>query len=219
MSALFAGHPNLIQGFNTFLPPSYRIDCDLENNPWIIRVTTPSGSNNIHSIGRNRAQGEGAQGHGQGFMNQRPGNGQQHLQHSIESPEAQFSAPAQNGPSMFTQVAAQNQPFETSLVHQRAVPAALSAVKTLSTLWNVHTPTPAGPQRTVNSNSAARRADMEKRGPVDFNHAMSYVKKIKVREFYLPVASCGVSIKSFQALPIVLTADDVVILLPETLPR
>ncbi|EOD48752.1 putative transcriptional repressor sin3p protein [Neofusicoccum parvum UCRNP2] len=27
VSTLFAGHPNLIQGFNTFLPPGYKIEC------------------------------------------------------------------------------------------------------------------------------------------------------------------------------------------------
>src|SRR3954463_12439373 len=53
VSELFAGHPNLIQGFNTFLPPGYRIECGLENNPNSIRVTTPSGST-LHTIGGGR---------------------------------------------------------------------------------------------------------------------------------------------------------------------
>lgn len=42
---LFHGHPNLIQGFNTFLPPGYKIEClldPLDPNP--VRVTTPTGS-------------------------------------------------------------------------------------------------------------------------------------------------------------------------------
>jgi histone deacetylase complex regulatory component SIN3 len=33
VSELFAGHPNLIQGFNTFLPPGYRIECGAGNDP------------------------------------------------------------------------------------------------------------------------------------------------------------------------------------------
>ncbi|TDL28279.1 PAH2 domain-containing protein, partial [Rickenella mellea] len=44
VSVLFYGHPDLIQGFNTFLPPGYRIECTTgpsEHN--IITVTTPSG--------------------------------------------------------------------------------------------------------------------------------------------------------------------------------
>ena len=45
VSTLFRGHPGLIQGFNTFLPPGYRIECSIDqgdNN--MITVTTPSGT-------------------------------------------------------------------------------------------------------------------------------------------------------------------------------
>lgn len=31
VSTLFRGHPSLIQGFNTFLPPGYRIECSVSN--------------------------------------------------------------------------------------------------------------------------------------------------------------------------------------------
>ena len=44
VSTLFNGHPALIQGFNTFLPPGYRIECGTDDNPDAIRVTTPSGT-------------------------------------------------------------------------------------------------------------------------------------------------------------------------------
>src|SRR5450755_1376722 len=44
VSSLFTGHPMLIQGFNTFLPPGYRIECGTEENPNAIRVTTPMGT-------------------------------------------------------------------------------------------------------------------------------------------------------------------------------
>lgn len=45
VSTLFKGHPNLIQGFNTFLPPGYRIECSLDpSDPNPIRVTTPTGT-------------------------------------------------------------------------------------------------------------------------------------------------------------------------------
>ncbi|KAH8101975.1 hypothetical protein BXZ70DRAFT_932719 [Cristinia sonorae] len=45
VSSLFHGHPILIQGFNTFLPAGYRIECDMDgkhNN--YITVTTPAGT-------------------------------------------------------------------------------------------------------------------------------------------------------------------------------
>ncbi|KAI9322472.1 hypothetical protein BX666DRAFT_2017097 [Dichotomocladium elegans] len=45
VSILFNGHPDLISGFNTFLPPGYRIDCSTDpNEPDVIKVTTPTGT-------------------------------------------------------------------------------------------------------------------------------------------------------------------------------
>jgi paired amphipathic helix protein Sin3a len=45
VSTLFRGHPNLIQGFNTFLPPGYSIECSFDpSDPNPIRVTTPTGT-------------------------------------------------------------------------------------------------------------------------------------------------------------------------------
>ncbi|KTW30764.1 hypothetical protein T552_00476 [Pneumocystis carinii B80] len=50
VSALFRGHPNLVQGFNTFLPPGYRIECSLDSSdPTAIRVITPLGTMMTHS--------------------------------------------------------------------------------------------------------------------------------------------------------------------------
>ncbi|KAI9263846.1 hypothetical protein EDC94DRAFT_517900, partial [Helicostylum pulchrum] len=45
VSTLFRGHPILISGFNTFLPPGYRIECSIDDQERnIIKVTTPSGT-------------------------------------------------------------------------------------------------------------------------------------------------------------------------------
>ncbi|UZJ52825.1 hypothetical protein CBS101457_002145 [Exobasidium rhododendri] len=45
VSTLFRGHPSLIQGFNTFLPPGYRIECSLDpSKSNLITVTTPTGT-------------------------------------------------------------------------------------------------------------------------------------------------------------------------------
>ncbi|KAJ4161060.1 Transcriptional regulatory protein sin3 [Fusarium oxysporum] len=116
VSELFAGHPNLIQGFNTFLPPGYRIECGAGNDPNTIRVTTPMGTT-VQSITGRGNQGDG---HGPATANQPlfPERGsqwqQQRPQHSIESPEAQFSTPVQNGASLFVQAAAHNAAFNES---------------------------------------------------------------------------------------------------------
>ena len=49
VSQLFHGHPALIQGFNTFLPAGYRIECSTDAyDSNRITVTTPSGQT-IHS--------------------------------------------------------------------------------------------------------------------------------------------------------------------------
>ncbi len=184
VSELFAGHPNLIQGFNTFLPPGYRIECGLENNPNSIRVTTPSGST-IHSIGGSRAAqvepAPPAANSTQPYLGGRPSNWQGSIQHSVESPEATFSVPAQNGPSGFPG-SSQSASFEgASPVQQRAVPAAQngSATNHAPVPRNAHTPTPSTGPAVANGNSA-QQASIEKRGPVEFNHAISYVNKIKV---------------------------------------
>ena len=46
VSSLFRGHPTLIQGFNTFLPPGYRIEClgGEGDERGLITVITPSGT-------------------------------------------------------------------------------------------------------------------------------------------------------------------------------
>ena len=45
VSTLFTGHPALIQGFDTFLPPGYRIECSVDpKDVNMIRVTTPQGT-------------------------------------------------------------------------------------------------------------------------------------------------------------------------------
>ncbi|EGZ77928.1 hypothetical protein NEUTE2DRAFT_154470 [Neurospora tetrasperma FGSC 2509] len=186
VSELFAGHPNLIQGFNTFLPPGYRIECGLENNPNSIRVTTPQGSTSF-SIGGSRApQLEPAQstsGPGQAFLSARPGNWPPStVQHSIESPEVAYSVPAQNGPAGFSGPN-QNAPFEnTSPVQQRSVPAGQNGAAGTHAgpaPRNAHTPTPTVAGQPNSNGSVAHQAIIEKRGPVEFNHAISYVNKIK----------------------------------------
>lgn len=45
VSTLFRGHPTLISGFNTFLPPGYCIECSVdEQERNVIKVTTPTGT-------------------------------------------------------------------------------------------------------------------------------------------------------------------------------
>lgn len=195
VSELFAGHPNLIQGFNTFLPPGYRIECGLENNPNSIRVTTPSGTT-LHSIGPGRSVNvesgpAPSSAPSQRFVEQqRPANWQGPVQHSIESPEMRFSTPAQSGHGALAHGSGQSVPFDNhSPVQQRGqLPAqGGSATSHPPIARNAHTPNPAAAQ-ALNGSAAQAQANLEKRGPVEFNHAISYVNKIKVSTS--PVAPC-----------------------------
>ncbi|QLI65576.1 Paired amphipathic helix protein pst1 [Metarhizium brunneum] len=182
VSELFAGHPNLIQGFNTFLPPGYRIECGAGNDPNTIRVTTPMGTT-VQSIA-GRGQGEhGGPGASQPLFPERgtqwQQQQQQRSQHSIESPEANFSTPLQNGASLFVQAAAQSGAFDAPGSAQRNASAqGQSGAGTVPGARQ--TPGPAsGPGGA--GTGPGNQANMERRGPVEFNHAISYVNKIKNR--------------------------------------
>ncbi|PHH78363.1 hypothetical protein CDD80_6986 [Ophiocordyceps camponoti-rufipedis] len=178
VSELFAGHPNLIQGFNTFLPPGYRIECGAGNDPNTIRVTTPMGTT-VQSIAGRGGQGDG---HGAAGISQLPfpergGQWQQRPQHSVESPEATFSTPSQAGASLFVQAAAQSAPFDSSAAQRNAAQVLGNPSSVGPVARGVQTPAPA-PGTGLDS---VTQVNMERRGPVEFNHAISYVNKIKNR--------------------------------------
>lgn len=192
VSELFAGHPTLIQGFNTFLPPGYRIECGAGNDPNTIRVTTPMGTT-VQSITGRANQAEGAHGPSgpNAFFNHRSNNWQQSQPHnSIESPEAQFSVPATNGASIAGPPHRDPVPFDapaaSGSTHPPRSTAHAHALNTSTTPnaqpvgRNALTPTPGIPSGGPNG-AGSQQSSMEKRGPVEFNHAISYVNKIKVR--------------------------------------
>ena len=133
----------------------------------------------VQSIaGRGHADGHGA---GQPLFPERGGQWQQQRpQHSIESPEVTFSTPVQNGASLFVQAAAQNAAsFENQNAQRNAGQMPVNAGPGgPQNARNAHTPTPTSGPAGVNGNAASQA--LERRGPVEFNHAISYVNKIKV---------------------------------------
>ena len=188
VSELFAGHPNLIQGFNTFLPPGYRIECGTGNDPNTIRVTTPMGTT-VQSITGSRALPDASMGQsGRGpvyFGAPQPGErpGDWRGGPGRMSPEDVFSPQNQNVAPAYGQATAQHSSYDAQAAaaahqqQQRGVSQLTSAVATLGhpgPARNAHTPTPGG--QPMNGGGA----QLEKRGPVEFNHAISYVNKIKV---------------------------------------
>jgi paired amphipathic helix protein Sin3a len=102
------------------------------------------------------------------------------------SPEDVFSPQNQNSAPAYGQAPAQHSTYEAQQAaaaaahqqQQRGVSQLTSAVATLGhpgPTRNAQTPTPGG-QPGMNGGGV----QIEKRGPVEFNHAISYVNKIKV---------------------------------------
>ena len=173
VSHLFAGNPALIQGFNTFLPPGYRIDCGYNDDPNSIRVTTPMGTtlSNLHSHGPSPGQSSMPP------YNPPPPQQQWPHQHEQVAPTAVFALP--QGPSEQDVHLAHEGPTSPGMALIRGAAAAAAAAAPIPP------PPPSGdlvPHSSApNSASIPPPQHMERRAPVEFNHAISYVNKIKNR--------------------------------------
>lgn len=183
VSNLFNGHPALIQGFNTFLPPGYRIECGTEENPDAIRVTTPSGTTTQSLQGRGRSHFEPT---GQAAVNRQDGFETRHgwgqpLGASPGARSAELPGYKPNPAEEAANAISQEQRGVSTL--QSAVTAVTNGT-TRSALAVSPGPGPGGPYPPAAPGFAGNAAigDMKRGGPVEFNHAISYVNKIKVRE-------------------------------------
>ncbi|KAI9137913.1 hypothetical protein BKA69DRAFT_1041309 [Paraphysoderma sedebokerense] len=142
VSTLFKGHPALITGFNTFLPPGYRIECGPNpNDP--IRVITPS---SMHPPG-----------HGP------PG----------DYPPGGFPPVGTFGPQN------QHQPPFPGYGPNHPPPPAQSQPPQQPPSQQPQQPQTQQPQ--PQNQSSGSQAAAPKKQPVEFNHAISYVNKIKTR--------------------------------------
>ncbi|ORY05687.1 hypothetical protein BCR34DRAFT_571812 [Clohesyomyces aquaticus] len=216
VSSLFAGNPNLIQGFNTFLPPGYKIECGTNGDPNAIRVTTPMGTmvstmpaprplspprntavngnaaalneSSYYEAAQNRnwqqARNQPPEPQDAMFSPNNRGLGQplfgtqQHQGHAPVSPEL-LNRPHPDSAATAAVLAHQQEQRGVSQL-QNAVSAATGR-SILSPSADNATPAPG---QAINGASQAVQAGSlgaEKRGPVEFNHAISYVNKIKNR--------------------------------------
>ncbi|KAJ1834435.1 hypothetical protein LPJ63_001970 [Coemansia sp. RSA 2711] len=204
VSRLFYGSPSLIQGFNTFLPPGYRIECSDDPTEGV-RVTTPSGSiipdmhrrtsSSAVAPGANRAQsppGPGSQAaaarnHYQ--QQPQPPPQQQQQQHPQQyasrdqyasrrtAGSGAAAASGHHGVQMMQAAAASAQSgaqpaVPGSTVSQGAAYAGASGAAT----GPVDARSP-GAMRSPSIGAAQRSRQV----PVEFNHAITYVNKIKMR--------------------------------------
>lgn len=217
VSSLFAGNPSLIQGFNTFLPPGYKIECGTADDPNSIRVTTPMGTT-VSQLpshrpisprppvnGNNAALSE-RQFYESGAGRQPPASTWQ--QPTTASSELFSPARAAAVPAGFSAPSAHPQPLSpeqaqreqqaaasnvASLAHQdqRAGVSQLQNAASVSAAMSQARPNILSPSGAAAAQMAggayngigalAPGASIEKRGPVEFNHAISYVNKIKNR--------------------------------------
>ena len=216
VSTLFTGHPELIQGFNTFLPPGYRIECGTRDDPNAIRVTTPMGTtvSQMPTV-QNRLNGvasgaSGAENTRQPIYADDPqANGEwrapQHdedrlgpVSNARSGEHALFASQANIGSETGTPYGGDDQGEAALIAHQqeqRGVSHLSNAVSAVATngvqgRQPMAQISPGGGQVTglgqaaVGLNSSAltpnSQLGLEKRGPVEFNHAIGYVNKIKV---------------------------------------
>ncbi|CAO3597100.1 unnamed protein product [Absidia cylindrospora] len=167
VSTLFKGHPILISGFNTFLPPGYRIECSTDPyEPDLIRVTTPNGTT-MTTGGRINMESENA-------MLPRPYYHQQ--QPYGMQPPSNLPPPSSS----------HHQPLSSSHHHSHyngtPPPPQLSSssimsstgLPTSSQYMSMGRPPTMPPLPTSPIQGG-------KRSPVEFNHAINYVNKIKNR--------------------------------------
>lgn len=234
VSSLFTGHPELIQGFNTFLPPGYHIECGAGDDPNAIRVTTPMGTTVSEMPPAQNRLTDGVNGThvadaaGGSVI---PGTFQENLPRSGEwtqQPQddadivstSRFGSGGRQGPvSLFlpTGMPPNENPYDRDDQHaiaavgnaheqeQRGVSHLSNAVSAVATnganRQMLAQGSPSGgqvnglSQMTMglsgmsSTTNVGNQLSLEKRGPVEFNHAIGYVNKIKARIAFVLLSS------------------------------
>lgn len=189
VSHLFAGNPELIQGFNTFLPPGYRIEVT-GDDPNSIRVTTPMGTT-VSAMPEPLTRQELLDGARptNGTFTPQPGK---HSAQIMYSPSGRVIGPGTSAQQHLSPLDSARQQEVIHAQQERGVTSLQSAVSAASGIAVLRPG--ASPRATPMPGQAdgppVGDANMEKRGPVEFNHAISYVNKIKVSAKVLAIATC-----------------------------
>lgn len=195
VSTLFRGHPSLIQGFNTFLPPGYRIECSSDpSESNLITVTTPTGTTTQTPGGVGIAGAisrAAAPGAGQG-MGSRGAGGPVGARETADGELMRDGAPStlfasSSDHDVYDRRRFAAHPHGPGHAHPPSLPS--------GSLAGMHghrphspsgmaPPTPgaaAGAGVLSLSGGADGGVGDGKRPPVEFNHAINYVNKIKQR--------------------------------------
>ncbi|MED6241542.1 Paired amphipathic helix protein Sin3a, partial [Ataeniobius toweri] len=161
VSQLFKGHPDLIMGFNTFLPPGYKIEVQTND---LVNVTTPG---QIHYI---TPQGISVQNIPATVASSQPSSHHQHQ--SLP----QTSLHTTTTPTIATQPALNK---ASKLIQS---PAHTPSSQPNPSIPSYASPrSPSGQPHTPVSSTPSSGPPLQNNQPVEFNHAINYVNKIKNR--------------------------------------
>ncbi|XP_023608904.1 paired amphipathic helix protein Sin3a isoform X6 [Myotis lucifugus] len=150
VSQLFKGHPDLIMGFNTFLPPGYKIEVQTND---MVNVTTPG---QVHQIPT----------HGIQPQPQPP------PQHPSQPSAQSAPAPAQPAPQPPPAKVSKPSQLQAHTPASQQTPPLPPYASPRSPPVQPHTPV------TISLGTAP---SLQNNQPVEFNHAINYVNKIKNR--------------------------------------
>ena len=152
---LFHGNPYLIQGFNTFLPPGYRIEMSADpQDPNIITVTTPLGTttqstSTFEQISR--------------------------VTRDSTTSKSSLPLPPVGGPGFpFQPISRSMTPSSMAPYQAPHMPQSMDS----------YSPGPQGPSTTAAASflgNLSNRNAVENKSSGEFNHAIQYLNKIKAR--------------------------------------
>lgn len=161
VSQLFKGHPDLIMGFNTFLPPGYKIEVQTND---LVNVTTPG---QIHYI---TPQGISVQNI--------PITGAP----SQSASQPQHQSLPQAAPHITATPPVNPQPPPNKITKPVQSPAHTPTSQPNPSIPSNASPrSPSAQSHTPVSSTPSSGPPLQNNQPVEFNHAINYVNKIKNR--------------------------------------
>ncbi|KAJ2455640.1 hypothetical protein EV183_000739 [Coemansia sp. RSA 2336] len=187
VSRLFYGSPALIQGFNTFLPPGYRIECS-DDPAEGVRVTTPSGSIIPDMHRRTSGAAVGARQQSPPATSSAAANGQRGNYASQQTPthhQSQYASRRTGPGGLPSSQIMSPPPSQAPAASAAAAPMAAqdayagsgqAPIASAAAAAAMETRSP-GAMRSPSIGAAQRSRQV----PVEFNHAITYVNKIKMR--------------------------------------
>ncbi|XP_070985441.1 paired amphipathic helix protein Sin3a-like isoform X2 [Oncorhynchus clarkii lewisi] len=164
VSQLFKGHPDLIMGFNTFLPPGYKIEVQTNEQ---VNVTTPGQIHYItpHGISVQNLPVTGP-----------PSQPVPHHHQALQLP----SGPPTSTATASTALPTQPTPAKTSKPMQS--PALTPTSQPNPSIPSYASPrSPSVQSHAPVSSTPSSGPPLQNNQPVEFNHAINYVNKIKNR--------------------------------------